>query len=63
MRYTLLTATEYQTARQQRGTQAAVAARLGVSRVTVAKRETGAMVITTEAALALRALPKRRRLS
>jgi len=55
-----LTAAEYQTARRARGTQAAVAARLGVSRVTVAKREAAMMVITTEAALAMRSLPKRK---
>jgi len=51
-----MTAHEYQRTRQQLGTQRAVAARLGVSRVTVAKRETRAMVITREAVLALRAL-------
>ena len=47
---------EYKTARQRLGTQAEVAARLGVARSTVADRERGDMVITTEAALALSAL-------
>jgi DNA-binding XRE family transcriptional regulator len=54
-----MTSTQYKAARQIIGTQAEVAARLQVSRVTVAKRETGAMVITREASLALAALGKR----
>ncbi len=37
------------------------AALLGVNRVTLARRETGAQVITTEAWLALLALPKLRK--
>ena len=41
------------------GTQAAVARRLGVARSTVAHREGGRMVITTEAALAISALGTR----
>lgn len=46
-------AAEYKAHRERLGTQAEVAARLEVSRVTVARRETGAMVITEEAACAL----------
>lgn len=48
-----MTPDEYREHRKRRGTQASVAALLGVSRVTVARRETGAMAITREAALAL----------
>jgi DNA-binding transcriptional regulator YiaG len=51
-----VTASEYKALREKVGTQAEVSARLQVSRVTVAKRETGAMVITEEAARALSAL-------
>jgi transcriptional regulator with XRE-family HTH domain len=54
-----VTCEQYKAARERLGTQAEVAARLQVSRVTVAKRETGAMVITEEAALALSALAGR----
>jgi len=54
-----VTCEQYKAARERLGTQAEVAARLQVSRVTVAKRETGAMVITEEAALALCALSGR----
>lgn len=53
-----MTPKSYQRERQQRGTQAQVAELLGVNRVTVANRETGAQVITREAWLALCALPK-----
>ena len=51
-----MTAAAYKAARERLGTQAEVAARLGVARSTVADRERGDMVITTEAALALSAL-------
>lgn len=50
-------AESYKRERRRRGTQASVAEQLEVSRVTVAKRETGAMVITREAWLALLSLP------
>ena len=50
---------EYKAARERLGTQAEVASRLGVARSTVADRERGDMVITTEAALALSALAGR----
>lgn len=53
--------TDYKTQRELRGTQASVAAFLGVNRVTIARRETGEAVITTEAWLALLALPKLRK--
>ncbi len=49
---------EYKTARQHLGTQAEVAARLGLHRVTIAKREAGTIPVTTEAAIAIRAIPK-----
>jgi len=47
------------------GTQAEVAAMLGVNRVTVAKREGGTMTITNEAVLAIQSLrrPRRKRKS
>jgi DNA-binding XRE family transcriptional regulator len=54
-----MTATEYKATRERLGTQAEVAAMLGVNRVTVAKRENGTMTITNEAWLALCSLPLR----
>ena len=48
-----MVASKYKAARERLGTQAEVASRLGVARSTVADRERGDMVITTEAALAL----------
>ena len=51
---------DYKAQRELRGTQASVAALLGVNRVTIARRESGAM-ITQEAWLALNALPKKRK--
>lgn len=61
----LVTAAEYKTARKHLGTQAEVAALLGVNRVTVAKRENGTMTITNEAVLAIQSLrrPRRKRKS
>lgn len=44
---------DYKAARERLGTQAEVALLLGVNRVTVAKRESGAVEITKEAGLAL----------
>ena len=59
-----MTPADYKATRTRLGTQAEVAALLGVARGTVARRETGALPITTEAALALDALssapPKKR---
>lgn len=55
-----MTAAEYKATRQRIGTQAEVASRLGVNRVTVAKRENGTMTITNEAALAIQSLRRPR---
>lgn len=54
---------EYRIERERRGTQASVAAQLGVHAQTIAKRERGAAdaPITREAALALLSLPKKTR--
>ena len=54
-----MTAEEYKTLRSSLGTQAEVAALLGVARETIARRETEKDRITREAALALEALTKR----
>jgi transcriptional regulator with XRE-family HTH domain len=51
---------DYKRERQLRGTQAEVAALLGVRQATVSDRENGAE-ITREAWLALNALPKKRK--
>jgi transcriptional regulator with XRE-family HTH domain len=53
-----MTGARYKTLRLMLGTQNEVAERLGVHRVTIAKREAGTIPITTEAALAILALPK-----
>lgn len=58
MKSKAMTATEYKATRERLGTQAEVAAMLGVNRVTVAKRENGTMTITTEAWLAICSLPQ-----
>lgn len=55
-----VTPAQYKAEREARGTQATVAARLGVNRVSLARRETGTQVITQEAWLALTSLPKGR---
>ena len=52
---------DYKRERTLRGTQESVAAQLGVDRVTIARRETGALPIPREAELALLALPKARK--
>ena len=54
-----MTAADYKATRSRLGTQAEVAALLGLARGTVARRETGALPITTEAALAIDALRAR----
>lgn len=54
-----MTPIDYRTIRESIGTQSAVSAALGVHRVTIAKRESGDMPITPEAALALEALSAR----
>jgi hypothetical protein len=51
-----MTSADYKATRSRLGTQAEVAALLGVARGTVARRETGKLTITHEAALALDAL-------
>jgi DNA-binding XRE family transcriptional regulator len=56
-----VTATQYKTERELRGTQGEVSAMLGVSRVTIARRETGARPVIQEAWLALLALPKKKK--
>lgn len=56
-----MTAAEYKATRERIGTQAEVAAMLGVNRVTVAKRENGTMTITNEAVLAIQSLRKLKR--
>jgi len=56
-----MTAARYKFEREKRGTQMSVAALLAVHQVTIARRETGAQVITREAWLALLSLPLRRR--
>lgn len=55
-----MTAAEYKATRECIGTQAEVAAKLGVNRVTVAKRENGTMTITGEAVLAIQSLRRPR---
>jgi DNA-binding XRE family transcriptional regulator len=54
-----MTPARYKSARKLLGTQASVAKLLGVSRVSVARRETGKRPVSREAWLALRALGKK----
>lgn len=56
-----MTAAEYKATREHLGTQAEVARILGVNRVTIAKRESGAMKLTWEACLAMGAIAPLRR--
>lgn len=56
-----MTPAEYKMARALRGLQVAIAAKLGVRQATISDRETGAIPVTQEAALALLALPKLRK--
>lgn len=51
---------QYKAEREKRGTQAEVAAKLGVARVTLARRETGERPVSRECFLALLSLPKKR---
>lgn len=51
---------QYKAEREKRGTQAEVAAKLGVSRITLARRETGTRPVSRECFLALLSLPKKR---
>ena len=57
LRRVSFTPDEYRKAREARGTQADVARYLRVSRVTIARRETGKFKITHEATLALLSMP------
>ena len=50
----------YKTERQRRGTLKVVAALLGIHWTTLARRESGAIKLTTEMALAMRSLPLRK---
>lgn len=52
-----MTPEQYRMARQQRGKMTEVAAYLRVSRVTIARRESGKIAITHEATLALLSMP------
>jgi transcriptional regulator with XRE-family HTH domain len=53
---------QYRKERTQRGlTQAALAARLGVPREAIVRREAGTQPIIAEAAMALLSLPKKRK--
>lgn len=56
-----MTPQDYKAARKLRGSQVAVAAMLGVRQATISDRETGAIPVTQEAALALSAIPKLRK--
>lgn len=56
-----MTSAEYKTERKLRGTQAEIAAQLGVRQATISDRETGAMPITQEAWMALLSIPKKRK--
>jgi transcriptional regulator with XRE-family HTH domain len=56
-----MNAADYKAARELRGSQVAVAAKLGVAQNTVSRREIGEIPITQEAAIALLALPKLRK--
>ena len=51
-----MTPEQYRTARERCGTQAQVAELLGLSRITIIRREAGELPITKEAALAIRSL-------
>jgi DNA-binding XRE family transcriptional regulator len=54
-----MTPQQYRTLRERLGlTQAGLAARLGITRKTINRREAGATPITPEAALAIRNLQK-----
>lgn len=52
-----MTPDRYKSERKKRGTQEEVAAMLGVSRLTIIRRETGQQPVSRESALAILALP------
>lgn len=56
-----MTKENYRAEREQRGNQIEVAALLGVTNVTIARREAGTQTITREAWLALLSLPKKKK--
>jgi transcriptional regulator with XRE-family HTH domain len=56
-----MTSEAYAEQRRLRGSQRAVAKQLGVSHITIARRETGVIPITREAELALSALAPRKK--
>jgi transcriptional regulator with XRE-family HTH domain len=56
-----MTPAEYRAARKIRGSQVAVAAKLGVDRNTITRREMGSVPVTMEAARALLSIPKLRK--
>lgn len=53
-----VTPDQYKRLREKLGTQEEVAAKLGIARTTIARREVGIVPLTREAELALRALVK-----
>lgn len=55
-----MTPADYKSERELRGTQLTVAAQLQISRITIARRETGALPISREAELALLSIPRKR---
>jgi transcriptional regulator with XRE-family HTH domain len=55
----ILNQIEYQRARKARGTQTQIAEALGISRVTIMRRETARSTVTREAMIALLTLPKK----
>lgn len=56
-----MTPAQYKAARERIGTQEEVAVMLGLNRVTIARRETGALPITREAEIAIKALKGKRK--
>jgi len=55
----ILNRIEYQRARKARGTQTQIAEALGISLVTIMRRETARTTVTREAMIALLTLPKK----
>ena len=58
-----MTPADYKAARRLRGSQVAVAAKLGVAQNTISRREIGELPINREAEIALLALPKLKKAS
>jgi ribosome-binding protein aMBF1 (putative translation factor) len=55
-----MTPAQYKSARQARGTQQGVAAKLGIAYTTIQRRESGEIRITREAVIALEAIPPKK---